>query len=79
MTNNIIQGEPGDGIVIIDRYNLRPKRFLVQGNEMLSLLQSKYGNMVSHRLYSSFTSHNQSHTPFRDYIVYAICSLSTTL
>lgn len=39
-----MQGEPGDGIVIIDRYNLRPKRFLVQGNEMLSLLQSKYGN-----------------------------------
>ena len=44
-------GLPGDGIVIFDRYNLRPKRSLPQGYEIFKMLNTTYGHTNSVRMY----------------------------
>ena len=58
-------GEPGDGIVIIDRYNLRPKRFLYHGEEILGRLRERYGRTRSVKMYYGNESLEETVRTFR--------------
>lgn len=42
---------PGNGIIVYDRYNLRPKRSLEQGPEVYAALNHRYGKSVSVKQY----------------------------
>ena len=44
-------GKPGNGIVIIDRINMRPRRFLAQGKTIFEFMNSTYGHSHSVRMF----------------------------
>ena len=59
-------GMPGNGILISDRYNMRPKRSLNQGRELFQILNSTYGHQHSVRMFHGNESLEQTIRLFRD-------------